>query len=76
VTTTDKSVFDAALALSREQRAELAERLLESLEPDDSITISEAWLREIERRLEDYRSGKAKTIPGEQVMAWLRRAQK
>jgi len=33
----------------------------------------EAWAVEVENRLEDVRSGKVQPIPGEQVMAELRR---
>ncbi|MFB6372820.1 MAG: addiction module protein, partial [Bradymonadaceae bacterium] len=43
----------AVLALPREQRARLAERLIASLDEDDDI--GEAWRDEVRRRLEAYR---------------------
>ncbi|HYK01707.1 MAG TPA: addiction module protein [Thermoanaerobaculia bacterium] len=38
---------------------------------DDSIT--EAWAKEIERRMADYRAGRIKTISWQQVRAHLHR---
>ena len=58
-----------ALALSAEERAELAGSLLESLDgaPDDPEAVEAAWDEEIARRIADLDSGKAKTIPWEEV---------
>jgi len=58
-----------ALALSSEERAELASSLLESLDAaeDDPKTVQAAWDEEIPRRIEDLDSGKAKTVPWEEV---------
>jgi len=53
-----------ALALSAEERAELAGSLLESLDdaPDDPETVEAAWSEEIARRIEDLDSGKVKPV--------------
>jgi putative addiction module component (TIGR02574 family) len=58
-----------ALALSEEERAELAGSLLESLDgdPDDPQAVEAAWNEEIARRIEDLDSGKVKTVPWEEV---------
>ena len=58
-----------ALALTAEERAELAGSLLESLDgaPDDPKAVEAAWNEEIARRIEDLDSGKAKTVPWEEV---------
>jgi len=58
-----------ALTLSAEERAQLVDSLLESLdEPrEDSAVIEAAWNEEIARRIADLDSGKAKTIPWEEV---------
>ena len=58
-----------ALALSVEERAELAGSLLESLEgaPDDPAAVEAAWNEEIARRIENLDSGKAKTVRWEEV---------
>ena len=55
----------------QEQFDQWSERRLASRGPDASV--DEAWAVEIQRRLEEIRSGKVQTIPGEQVMAELRR---
>ena len=61
-----------ALALPLEDRARLAEKLLESLDNEISSPLSEAWEEEIERRREDVRQGKVKPVAGEEVSrkAW------
>jgi putative addiction module component (TIGR02574 family) len=53
-----------ALALSAEERAELAGSLLESLDGahDDPEAVETAWNKEIARRIEDLDSGKVKTV--------------
>jgi putative addiction module component (TIGR02574 family) len=58
-----------ALTLSAEERAQLVDALLESLdEPrEDPAVIEAAWNEEIARRIADLDSGKAKTIPWEEV---------
>lgn len=59
--------------LTEEERAELAQYLLSSLdlEPEE-YSDEEAWKQEMLRRLEDMRSGRVEGIPGEQVMAKMR----
>jgi putative addiction module component (TIGR02574 family) len=58
-----------ALTLSAKERAELAGSLLESLDGahDDPEAVEAAWNEEIARRIADLDSGKAKTIPWEEV---------
>jgi len=53
-----------ALALSVEERAELAGSLLESLDgaDDDPAGVEAAWSEEIARRIEELDSGKVKTV--------------
>jgi putative addiction module component (TIGR02574 family) len=62
-----------ALQLPAESRALLADKLVESLdfaEPDD---IQKLWAAESVRRRDEIRSGKVKAIPGEDVIAEVRR---
>ena len=58
-----------ALTLSAEERAQLVDSLLESLdEPrEDPAVVEAAWNDEIRRRIEDLDAGKAKTVPWEEV---------
>jgi putative addiction module component (TIGR02574 family) len=62
---TAEDVESAALRLSREERAHLAERLVVSLNED--ATVEQAWTEEIRRRVDELRSGAIQTIPGGQV---------
>jgi putative addiction module component (TIGR02574 family) len=62
-------LLEKALALSTQDRGLLIDRLIASLEdgpPDEGVEA--AWDEEIKRRVEDIRSGRVKTIPGEQVL--------
>jgi putative addiction module component (TIGR02574 family) len=51
----------AALELSAEERARLAERLIASLGAENEI--EEAWVEEAERRYEELRSGRDTGLP-------------
>jgi putative addiction module component (TIGR02574 family) len=61
-------LLEKALALSTQERGELAARLIDSLDdgsPEDGV--EEAWQEEVQRRVDDIRSGRVQTIPGEQL---------
>lgn len=62
-----------AKTLPPEDRARLAEELLESLEQDPDSEIEVAWDREIERRVAEVEAGTATLIPAEDVHAEARR---
>jgi putative addiction module component (TIGR02574 family) len=66
-----EAVFHAALTLPPENRAELAEKLLKSLEDPEREAIDQAWAEEAERRLEVFLEGNQKAIPGEEVLKKL-----
>ena len=68
-TTTEKICIEA-LSLPRQARAEIAHRLLLSLEDEDfnEGDISEAWRVEIERRRQDFRDGTARPVTAEEAM--------
>jgi putative addiction module component (TIGR02574 family) len=55
-----------ALALPIDERAALANSLLDSLEPQDE-SVQEAWDKEVERRMSDLKAGRAITIPWEEL---------
>jgi len=55
-----------ALALSVDERAALANTLLDSLEGTNE-SVQEAWDQEVARRIEDLRAGKAVTVPWEEL---------
>lgn len=73
MSTTTEKVCIEALSLPRDARAEIAHRLLVSLENEDfSDEVSEAWKNEIDRRRQDFREGKASAVSAEEG---IRRAQ-
>jgi putative addiction module component (TIGR02574 family) len=55
-----------ALALPVDERAALANTLLDSLETMNQ-SVQEAWDEEVERRMADLKAGKAVTVPWEQL---------
>lgn len=55
-----------ALSLSSDERAALANILLDSLTPPDQ-SVEEAWDEEVARRMESLKAGKAVTVPWEEV---------
>lgn len=62
-----------AKALPAEDRARLAEELLESLQGDADVEAEAAWEREIERRVAEIESGAVHLVPAEEVHAEARR---
>ena len=61
-----KDLFDEAVSLPVEIRAQLVDKLLRSLHPFQK-EIDESWAAEAEKRVEEIKSGKVKTIPGDEV---------
>lgn len=55
-----------ALALPTDERAALANSLLESLDPQDE-SVQEAWDQEVARRMSDLKAGRATTVPWEEL---------
>lgn len=63
-----------ALTLPSEERALLADRIVESLDAAALNHLDELWAAEAQRRLAEVRSGRVQTIPGEEAAARVRRA--
>ncbi len=63
-----ETVLNAAMALSPNSRAALAEELWLSIDEKDRAGVEAVWAVEIERRVSSLESGETKLIPGEQVM--------
>ena len=64
-----KQIAHDALQLAPAQRAELADFLVESLASASPDEIQRLWMDEASKRLDEARSGKIKTLPGEDVLA-------
>ena len=69
-----EQVAEEALALPSEARALLADRLVESLDPAEDGLVRQLWVAEARRRRDDVRSGRVKTIPGDEALAQVKQA--
>ena len=70
---TPEQIFNDAVSLPVDIRAELTERLIASLADDASTEITSAQLAEVRRRIIQVESGEAEIIPGDEVLARVRR---
>ncbi|GJQ48342.1 addiction module component [Candidatus Kuenenia stuttgartiensis] len=61
-----KDLIEEATSLPVEERAMVIDSLLKSLNPPE-LEIEKKWVSVAKRRLEELRSGKVKTIQGEEV---------
>jgi putative addiction module component (TIGR02574 family) len=68
-----KDLEKMARALATEERARLAESLLESLQVPPLSDIETLWDREIEARVAAYDRGETRTYAAEDVFAEARR---
>jgi putative addiction module component (TIGR02574 family) len=60
-------VFQEALSLPLNERAELIERLLSSLDTPERQRIDALWAQEAEDRLDAFERGEIKTISAQKV---------
>jgi putative addiction module component (TIGR02574 family) len=61
------TLYQAALQLPEHDRAELAAKLIDSIDPTTDTDWAEAWDAEIAKRIIELEAGKTKTIPWDQV---------
>jgi putative addiction module component (TIGR02574 family) len=62
-----EELLQKALSLPAEERGALASSLIDSLDQAVDEDAELAWQQEISRRMDEIRSGKAKTIPWREV---------
>jgi len=62
-----EEIISAAMELDLKERAQLAGTLLLSLDEPSESEVERLWLKEAERRLQQFREGKVKAIPAEEV---------
>ncbi len=60
-------IITEALRLNIEERAQLAGRLLLSLDEPSESETERLWLEEAERRLNDFHEGRVRGMPAEEV---------
>jgi len=63
---TTKKLIEEALSLPVEERANIADSLLRSLNMPNT-GIDEKWTEVARKRLQELRSGKVRPIPGDEV---------
>ena len=68
-----KKLKDQALLLSPEEREILAEEILHSLDNELLSNIDKAWIEEAEKRYDNYKSGKTRAIPFNEVKRNIRK---
>lgn len=71
-----KELTEEALQLTPDERVTLAESLLLTIDEAHDRMVDEAIIVELERRLEDFRTGKVKGIPADQALREIRAALK
>ena len=72
MTNSENMVLDQALGLSATERANVAEKLLFSLDTPDS-KIDAIWAKEADSRVEAYKKGEIEAISAEEVFAKYRK---
>ena len=65
-------ILEEAEQLSAQERAELADRLVESLAHDIPPDIAAAQIAEVRRRIAQVESGEVALIPGDEALARVR----
>ena len=71
MTNSENMILDQALGLSATERANVAEKLLFSLDTADS-KIDAVWAKEADSRVEAYKKGEIGAISAEEVFAKYR----
>lgn len=67
-----KELEQEALSLPIEDRALLVEHLINSLDTEEDPEVERLWIAETERRYKEYKEGKVKAIPAEEVFKAVR----
>jgi putative addiction module component (TIGR02574 family) len=67
-----KDIVNAAIRLPENDRLEIVEELLASLEPQSDEDVDAAWAAEVERRSDEIKQGIVRPIPWEEVKSQAR----
>lgn len=76
MTANPKTVLEAALSLPADDRVELAERLIHSLDETEQAAVEAAWNEEIDRRLAAIENGTATLLTHEEALRPVKEARK
>jgi len=61
-------IEEEALRLPSHEKAILVERLIQSLDEKEDPEAEELWIKEAERRYQEYKKGKTKARPAKAVL--------
>ncbi len=75
MTDKSKAVLEEALKLTADERAEVAEQLIASLEETPDADVQQAWQEEVQRRLQQIDRGEVELVDSDTVIAELRKKQ-
>ena len=67
-----QQILQSALSLPPDDRVEIAESLILSLDEERAAEIEEAWAAEIKRRLDSIDKGDVKLVPWEEALRPMR----
>lgn len=67
-----EKLFNEAISLPIEIKAQLVDRLLRSMHPTQE-KIDELWKTEAEKRVKEIKNGKVKIVEGEEVFKKIRK---
>ncbi len=70
---TVEQLAEQAMNLPTEARVQLADRIVESLDPTELNRIDRLWGAEARHRLDEILQGRVETIPGGEALARARR---
>ena len=70
--TKTKDLISMVESLPIEMKTELVEKILNSLHPSQK-EIDALWVKESEKRVDEIRTGKVKTIPGDEVFKEIKK---
>ena len=67
-----EQILNSALKLHPDDRVEIAESLILSLDDDRAAEIEAAWAEEIKRRLDSIDKGEVQLVPWDEMMRSMR----
>ena len=70
---TIEDLLKRALQLPVEERVQLANELVESLDAEALTQLDRKWIEEAQRRRDDVRNGYVQTVPGSQALLEVKR---
>jgi Flp pilus assembly protein CpaB len=70
--TSIEDLIKRAMKLPAEQRAQLADVLVESMDAEALTNLDKKWITEAKRRRDEIRSGYTQTVPGSDALQQVR----